>query len=297
MANPDGTLWVEHRRRGRTLIGSTPRETTEAVIRLVATSVGRTINHERPMISAMLPPTICRNSDSSPNAVAGKCRFQGVRPPLAPAPSFVIRKLGSMVWNLDDYVAAGIATHGQVQALRAGVAERRNTIVAGGTGSGKTTLLNACLNEACFRDSRVVLLEDTPELTFLGEDSIRLVAAGSTTLRKLVKTTLRLRPDRIVVGEVRGAEALDMLKAWNTGHPGGLGTVHANGAAQALSRIHDLASEAAPVSRQAIVDAVGLVVFIRRDNKCSGGRLIESVVEPGLNINGEFVVRELVLSP
>lgn len=288
MANPDQRLWVEHRPQGRILVGAMPQASTEAAIRLIASSAGRTVNPHEPMIAAMLPPVEALGRSRS--------RFQGMWPPLVAAPSFVIRKLGSVVWGLNDYVGTKIATQQQIEVLREAMTARKNVIVAGGTSSGKTTLLNACLAEPCFQEARVVLLEDTAELNFTGEDAVGLVAEPPNTLRDLVKATLRLRPDRIVVGEVRGGEALEMLKAWNTGHPGGLGTVHSDGPVQAMQRIKDLAAEASTVSNQTVVDAIGLVVFIRRDEHHPAGRVIESVAEPGLNREGRFEVRPVGIS-
>ena len=288
IVNPDQSLWVEHRRQGRIFCGVMQTASTEAVIRLVGACHGLLVHPGNPMVAAMLPPM---------NAlVSGRMRFQGVLPPLVEGPSFVIRKLGSVVWSLEDYVESRVATAPQVEAMREAMKLGKNVIVAGGTGSGKTTLLNACLAESCFRDSRVVLLEDTPELNFTGEDVVRLTAGPHGSLRDLVKITLRLRPDRIVVGEVRGGEALEMLKAWNTGHPGGLGTVHADGPIQALQRITDLAAEAAPVSKTSVVDAVGLVVFICRDKRHPAGRVIKALGKPRLNRRRDFEIEPVAAS-
>jgi type IV secretion system protein VirB11 len=164
--------------------------------------------------------------------------------------------------------------------LRNAIARRRNIVVAGGTGSGKTTLLNALLAEPTFRDCRVVALEDTAELQLLGANVVQLLTkrtAPEVTMRDLVRTTLRLRPDRIVVGEVRDGAALDVLKAWNTGHPGGLLTLHANSAADALARLEDLCFEAAPANpARLIASAVDLVAFIARSER---GRTISDILD------------------
>jgi type IV secretion system protein VirB11 len=173
-----------------------------------------------------------------------------------------------------------IATTAQAEALRAAIVERRNIVVAGGTGSGKTTLLNALLAEPAFRDCRVVALEDTAELQLLGANVVQLLTkrtAPKVTIRDLVRTTLRLRPDRIVVGEVRDGAALDVLKAWNTGHRGGLLTLHANPAADALVRLEGLCLEAAPANPTRLIrSAVDLVVFIARTQR---GRVISEILD------------------
>jgi type IV secretion system protein VirB11 len=145
------------------------------------------------------------------------------------------------VFTLDDYVAAGTMTSDQASALRAAVAARKNILVAGGTSTGKTTLTNALLAEVAKTSDRVVLIEDTRELQCKAPNLVALrTKDGVATLSDLVRSSLRLRPDRIPIGEVRGPEALDLLKAWGTGHPGGIGTIHAGTALGALRRLEQL---------------------------------------------------------
>ncbi|MBZ9649798.1 Flp pilus assembly complex ATPase component TadA, partial [Sphingobium sp. 3R8] len=160
--------------------------------------------------------------------------------------------------------ADGLMSEVQADALRAAVTQRYNILVAGGTSSGKTTLANALLAEMAWVDARVVLIEDTRELQCPLPDTVALrTRLPHVSMTELVRSTMRLRPDRIVVGEVRGPEALDMLKAWNTGHPGGIATIHANSATAALYRIEQLVQEAVfTVPRQLIAEAIDIVVFI-----------------------------------
>jgi type IV secretion system protein VirB11 len=167
---------------------------------------------------------------------------------------------------LDDYVASGVMAAHHAEALRRAVLERENILVVGGTGSGKTTLANALLAEIARTGDRLVILEDTRELVSAAEDSVQLrTQPGSVSLADLVRSTLRLRPDRIIIGEVRGAEALDMLKAWNTGHPGGIATLHANSALGGLSRLEQLLGEtSAQVPHDLIAETVDCVVYISR---------------------------------
>lgn len=152
-------------------------------------------------------------------------------------------------------------------------------MVAGGTGSGKTTLLNALLAEPDFSASRLLILEDTAELQCAGADVVQLLTKRShppVSMRDLVQMTLRLRPDRIVVGEVRDGAALEVLKAWNTGHPGGLLTIHANSAADALLRLEDLCFETGAVRPERLIaSAVDTIVFMARTAE---GRRIEEIV-------------------
>lgn len=264
LINADGRVWIDRIGKGLEctthILSAADRETA---IRLLAHEAGDTVGADRPALSTILP-------DSA-------ARIQALLPPLVEAPTLAIRKRPSRVYELDDYVADGIATEAQAAFLRAAVARRQNIVVAGGTGSGKTTLLNALLAEAPFQDARVVILEDTAELQCTSANSVQLLTKRTppqVTMRDLVQMTLRLRPDRIVVGEVRDGAALEVLKAWNTGHPGGLLTLHANSAADALTRLEDLALESSATAPHRLISAtVDLVVFIERTGQ--GRRVAE----------------------
>src|SRR5213596_2418946 len=251
MLNPDGRLWVDRLTEG--LIDTGERLAAadgERIVRLVAHHVGAEVHPASPRVSAELPGT-------------GE-RFEGLLPPVVAAPCFAIRKPAVAVFTLNDYVAAGIMTSGQAEALRAAVAAHKNILVAGGTSTGKTTLTNALLAEVAKTGDRVVLIEDTRELQCKAPNLVALrTKDGVATLSDLVRSSLRLRPDRIPIGEVRGAEALDLLKAWGTGHPGGVATIHAGSARGALTRLEQLIQEAVvTVPRALIAEAVDLIVFI-----------------------------------
>ena len=214
-------------------------------------------------------------------------------PPVALAPCFSIRKPAARIYTLLDYVNDGIMPAETARLLSLAVVERRNILVAGGTSSGKTTLANALLAEMAHLDERVILIEDTRELQCATRDVVALrTRADSVTMADLVRSTLRLRPDRIVVGEVRGREALDMLKAWNTGHPGGIATVHANSAVAALYRLEQLVQESVvTVPRRLIAEAIEMIVFI-------AGRGLDRRVETiarvaGLDPDGNYAVLDL----
>jgi type IV secretion system protein TrbB len=255
MVNPDGVLRTDVLGKGRVDTGARldPAQ-VERIVRLVASHARSEVHGDRPIISAELPP----HGDS-----AGE-RFEGVLPPVALAPCFAIRKPAARIYTLRDYVADGIMPEAAAQVLARAVQDRNNILVVGGTSSGKTTLTNALLQEMAHLDERVILIEDTRELQCAAPDVVALrTRAGSVTMADLVRSTLRLRPDRIIVGEIRGPEALDMLKAWNTGHPGGIATVHANSALSALYRIESLVQEAVVnVPRALIAEAIDLIVFI-----------------------------------
>ena len=282
MVNSDGKIWLDRIGEGRIDTGErlTPDQ-AETVIRVIANHIREVATAANPMISGVLPET-------------GE-RFQGMLPPLVKAPSFAIRKRPEIIYTLNDYVERGIMTHGQADALRQAVAQRANILIAGGTGSGKTTLANAILIDPAFKSDRVVLIEDTPELQCSADDRLELLTKRTVppvTIQDLVKATLRLRPDRIIIGEVRDGAALDMLEAWNTGHPGGLCTLHANSATDALNRIEDLVGRVTVrIPIRAIVSAINVIVYIRRTAE---GRRVEEIVRVTGHENGSYL-RETVI--
>ncbi|WP_339864904.1 P-type conjugative transfer ATPase TrbB [Paremcibacter congregatus] len=288
MVNPDGKLWIDRLGEGRSNVDICihPSE-TERIIRLVASHVKVEVHGGNPIVSAELP--------SLSNGLGGE-RFEGLLPPVACGPCFAIRKPATKILTLNDYVRDRIMVPIEADALRKAVRARKNILVAGGTSSGKTTLTNALLAEIATQDERIILIEDTRELQCLAKDCVALKPwAGVVTMADLIRSTLRLRPDRIIVGEVRGVEALDMLKAWNTGHPGGIATVHANSARSALYRIEQLVQEGVSViPRRLIADAINMVVFISgRGND----RHIETIAEVvGLDEHGDYKVTPLSLT-
>lgn len=267
LANPDGRLVLDRSGEGRRDAGETlSPEARERAIKLIADYVGETVAREDPRLSGVLPGT-------------GE-RFQGLLPPIVAAPAFSIRKRPAVIWGLADYVRDGVMTEAQADALRQAAAERRNILISGGTGSGKTTLANAVLAEPAFARDRVILIEDTPELQCSAWDVVAVLtrrAPVAIGVVDLVRDALRMRPDRIVVGEMRdGAAALETLKSWNTGHPGGLSTIHANSAEDVLRRVEDLLTEVvAQPPRRAIAEAVDRIVHIRRTAE---GRRVEAVL-------------------
>ena len=212
-------------------------------------------------------------------------RFEAMIPPVVPSPVFTIRRKASQVFTFDDYVAAGIMQPGQRLALMQAVRDRSNILICGGTTSGKTTLTNAVIDQivAIHPQHRLVIIEDTAELQCAAANYVQLRATDTVDMRRLLKGTMRLRPDRIIVGEVRGGEALDMLKAWNTGHPGGCCTVHANHARAAVIRIEQLIQEVSQnPMRPLIAEAIDLVVSIAMT---SAGRRIREVLSVGFDGN------------
>jgi type IV secretion system protein VirB11 len=280
MVNPDGRLWIERAVVGRLDSGERiGAAEAERILRMVAAHVRREVTDAAPIVSAELPDT-------------GE-RFEGIMPPLATAPCFAVRKPADQLYRLSDYIVAGSMSARQAAVLALAVRERKNILVVGGTSSGKTTLVNALLAEVADLGERVVILEDTRELKCAAADCVALrTKPGVASLGDLVRSTLRLRPDRIIVGEVRGPEALDMLKAWNTGHPGGITTVHANSAEAGLHRLEQLVQEAVvAVPRALIVEAIDIVAFL---SGRGSGRRLETLLEvKSLNADGDYVLRPL----
>lgn len=275
MLNPDGRLWLDRLGEGLSDTGVTmPPETGERIIRLVAHHVGLEAHGNAPRISAELPGT-------------GE-RFEGLLPPIVTAPAFAIRKPASLIFTLDAYVEAGIMTRLQAAVLRQAVTEHRNILVTGGTGTGKTTLVNTLLAELAATSERIVLIEDMRELQCAAPNCLALrTREGAVTLADLVRSSLRLRPDRIPIGEVRGAEALDLLKAWGTGHPGGIGTIHGGSALGALRRMEQLIQEAVvTVPRAAIAETIDLIAVLERTPQ--GRRLTEIARVDGLDPDGSY---------
>lgn len=251
MLNPDGKLWVDRLSSGRAPLGAALSQGDgERIIRLVAAHVGAEVHRGQPLLTAELPET-------------GE-RFEGILPPAAPGPAFALRKRAVGVIPLARYVDDGMMSRAQGEFLCQAVRERQNILIAGGTSTGKTTLANALLAEIAATGDRVLVLEDTVELQCVAPDHVPLrTRAGIVSMTELVRSSMRLRPDRVVVGEVRGGEALDLVKVWGTGHPGGIATIHAGSALGALLRLEQLILEVAVHPPRALIaEAVNIVIYL-----------------------------------
>lgn len=284
MLNEDGRVWVDTF-DGMKYYCDMAQKDADSMIRTIASISETVINREHPDISVEIHIQVSKNEDQK------LFRFQGLIPPLVPSPIFAIRKPASRVFTLKDYEDQGILTPHQKAYLEKAVFSRRNILVVGGTGSGKTTLCNALLDEVSkrFSEDRIIIIEDTIELQCNVENKVQLRTSDNREMNDLVRYCMRLRPDRIVVGEVRGKEAHSLIKAWNTGHPGGISTVHANDAMRGLVRIEQLVQEAnvKPVP-MAIAEAINVVVFVARASGTKGGRVVKEILE----INGYDKVTE-----
>ncbi|MES9936739.1 MAG: P-type conjugative transfer ATPase TrbB [Sedimenticola sp.] len=249
--NDDGKIWIARAGEPKRHAGEMDPVQADNLIRTVASLSDTTVTPERPVVEARLP---------------GGERFIGDISPITATPTFCIRKPARVVYSLNDYVNSGFMADNMRAAIQQAAMERRNILVVGGTGSGKTTLTNAILRyiaEATPGD-RILIFEDTPELQCTSPDRSFKVTSETVDMRALLRNGMRQMPDRIIVGEVRGAEAEVVLKAWNTGHEGGVVTLHANSAMEGVEKFQEYVEEALPGTdkRKAIAAAVDLVVFM-----------------------------------
>jgi type IV secretion system protein VirB11 len=263
--NPDGNLWVEEFGSSMKVFGTMSVTQASLVLKTIAGFHNTIVNADKPILECELP------IDGS--------RFEGLIPPITAAPAFTIRKKAVKIFKLSEYVESHTLSQPQYNALLSAIADHKNILIVGGTGSGKTTFANALIDGMVShdKDERIVMIEDTNELQCIAPNFVALRANATTTMNQLLRATLRLRPDRILVGEVRGGEALSLLKAWNTGHPGGVATIHADSAVMGLSRLEDCISEAtATLNKTLIANAINVIVFIKKTRE---GRRIEEIIE------------------
>ncbi len=271
-------IWIDTKDRGRVATGKQMDARTAAnVIYTIADLTGK----------------ICNDTNETLAAEFQGIRFQGLLPRVVEKPAFNMRKHCAGALTLEDYVSSGIITRRQQEVLLDAIHSRQNILAAGGTKSGKTTFLNAVLAEIAKTGDRVVLLEDTKELQCAAPDMDRLLTSANKTLEDLLRDTLRLTPERIIVGEVRGPEALILLDAWSTGHKGGASTIHANSARQTLRRLEELAARAEARPHQYMIgEAIDIIVYLRYSG-------LKRRVEQILAVDGwdarkeEYLVRDL----
>jgi P-type conjugative transfer ATPase TrbB len=282
MLNPDSTVWFDYLGRGMEFSGYKMQPSqAQLVLQDVAAMLGQVVNKDNPIVEGELP------LDGS--------RFEGLMPPVVAAASFAIRKRASRVFTLTDYINQGILTGPQAHFLQKTIRAARNILVVGGTGSGKTTLLNALLDETAkvAPQERMVIIEDTVELQCPVKNLVQMRTSDSMDMTRLLRATMRMRPDRICVGEMRGKEALALLKAWNSGHSGGFATIHADSTTDALSKLDEYIQEAGVPTKMGLISrAVHCVVFIE---KAEGGRQVKELANvTGFNRESNLPILEMV---
>ena len=272
MLNSDGTLWVEELGKEIVQIGIMSETKAQALLGTIASYINTPITTKNPILECELP------LDGS--------RFEGLIPPIVSRPTFTIRKKATKIFTLEEYYHQKILTKENYQLIKQAIynpnskgESKKNILIVGGTGSGKTTLANAIIDGIVKQtpSDRVVIIEDTAEIQCAAKNNVMLRTSNEISMMDLLRATMRLRPDRILVGEVRGAEALDLLKSWNTGHSGGVATVHANSARAGLIRLEQLIAEATQAPMQTLIsEAINIVIFI---TKTSTGRMVKEVIE------------------
>ncbi|MDE2028594.1 MAG: P-type conjugative transfer ATPase TrbB [Candidatus Omnitrophica bacterium] len=273
LLNPDGKLWVDGY-RGKRRYGSMAASAAQNLINTIASVSNETVTHRNPSFSGELWIEM--------EGEFKLFRFQAFIPPVVAYPAFAIRKRAGRTIALEQFVRDEILNPLQGKIIKDFVERRKSIIVIGGTQSGKTTLCNAILDcvAKVHPDDRVVLIEDTQELQCNVEDCVALRSSPLRSMNDLIFDSMRMRPDRIVIGEVRGKEAYSLIKAWNTGHPGGISTLHANSTLSGLLRLEQLILEAGvPALPEAVAEAVNLLVFIQKTNKAKKGRQVTDMLE------------------
>ena len=299
--NPDGSLWVYRNGEGFVPVGQMSEEQAYSAVGTIASCRQTVINHDHPILETELP--------------LNGARVEALVPPVVRRPVFAIRMRPRKIFTLDDYEIAGILTEkddplnagaghksgfiesvqglGHAEIIKRAVAARMNILTVGATGVGKTALANAVLDAVAKvspRD-RVVTVEDTIELRCAVKNYVDLRAIGNVSLDACVRACLRLRPTRIVVGEVRGPEALQLLKSYATGHPGGVVTVHGNDARSGLIQLENLVAEATSAPKQALIaETIHLVVFIDLEATIPAGRKVREVAVVTGYENGRYLL-------
>jgi P-type conjugative transfer ATPase TrbB len=285
LVNPDGKIWSDSSTNGLRHVSDISNQQVFSIINGIAGIHNFVVTQHSPRLEAELPVY---------RSMRGE-RFTAQVPPIVAAPSFTIRKRSEKVFILEDYIKTNRLMETQATVLEELIQQRKNILICGGPGSGKTTVTNALIAEATKYDSnqRFLILEDLPELQCNAENKVAMLTSDNVNMTGLLRAAMRMRPDRILIGEVRGEEALAMLKAWNTGCPGGICTVHANGAEEAIQRISDLAMEAGlsvpPI--QLISHTIHAVVSVERKENMKG--FIKEILSLGEYQNGKFTFKKM----
>ena len=284
MLNPDGAVWIERYGHEQECIGKLGIAQGKLILSLVASALKTQVDALHPVLEGSFP------LDGS--------RFEGVFPPVVgPGASFSLRKKASRIITLPEYLEQGVIGQEIPKIIRKAILARKNIVVVGGTSSGKTTFVNAVIHELdqlCPHD-RLLILEDTAELQSSSKNSVFFLTSDVARIgmRQLTRVCMRYAPRRIIVGEVRDASALELLKLWNTGHPGGIGTFHADSAMEALERLEELVEEAGVGQKQKLIGrAIDLIIFMEKSQ--DNIRRLSSIIEvEKFDSNAGYITKEL----
>lgn len=266
MLNEDGSLWYESSRLGMQNTGvHVDRNNAHNLINVLASINEIYVNHNNPTLECELK--------------FARARLQAWIPPVVENPCFVIRKHLLRSVSIEELQAYGMLDDFKLSVILEAYRNKKNILIAGGTGSGKTTLISAILQHVANKNSkeRFLVIQDTPEIYSKAPNSLHLNTSYGASLSDLSRSALRARPDRIIVGELRGKEAHDLLKLWNTGHPGGLSTIHSNSSEATLTRLEQLVQEANIIPQKSIIaETIDLIVYLKKTN---GKRMITEMIQ------------------
>lgn len=301
--NPDGKLWFDIAGKGWEHVGEMSPGTADSMLATSASMLNTSVNYDNPILEGEFP------LDGS--------RLEGLIFPIVRQPTFTVRKKAKTIFTLDEYAERSIIRpfyeipprlrmrkHDLLEqeffhptdAIKTAIAARKNILVVGGTGSGKTTLTNALLHEINIQtpEDRLVAIEDTMELQVNVKNAVLLRSSHTVSMQRLLRATMRLSPNRIYVGETRGGEAFTLLKAWNSGHPGGAATIHADSAEEGLDKLISYIFESPDASAlspeiigRLVATAVHMVLFIEKIGEAPG-RLVSEVSVVRGYLNGKF---------
>ncbi|MSS62126.1 ATPase, T2SS/T4P/T4SS family [Fusobacterium sp. FSA-380-WT-2B] len=276
--NSDSKIWIDTFQGEKDTGEIFEAEKSKQLINFIASEIGTSIGYGKRIVSGNIPFTLER--------------FEGLLPPVVkPNPVITIRKKPTKIFTLDNYVEVGSLTITQKETIKKAIREYKNILVIGSTGSGKTTFCNAIIKEIEDMGDRLIFIEETPELMSTNPNSVFLESVEGITMTQLFTSTMRLSPKRIIIGEVRGAEAIDLLTAWNSGHSGGVCTIHSSSVIGGLTQLERYIRRSSADSQSETIGItvnIGIVI-----EKFQGKRRIKEIKEIKGYKNGEYILEDI----